>query len=100
MAPKAMKLMKATKAKGGTKGVAKGGTMKPMKAVGGKGGAKGKDKDKDMGIKVKDMGKNNNEALCNKSNGKGREDKGRRKSICVNTLSDQKHHGNSMQLIN
>ena len=100
MAPKAMKLMKAMKAKGGTKGGAQGGTMKPMKAVGGKGGAKGKDKDKDMGIKVKDMGKNNNEALCNKSNGKGREDNGRRKSICVNTLSDQKHPGNSMQLIN
>ena len=91
MAPKAMKLMKATKAKGGTKGVAKGGTMKPMKAVGGKGGAKSKDKDKDMGIKVKDMGKKNNEALCSKGNGKGKEeDKGRRKSICVNTLSGQK----------
>jgi hypothetical protein len=53
MAPKAMKLMKAMKAKGG----AKGGAMKPMKAVGGKGGAKGKDKD--TGIKVNDMGKNN-----------------------------------------
>jgi hypothetical protein len=55
MAPKAMKLMKAMKAKGG----AKGGAVKPMKAGGGKGGAKGKDKDKDTGIKVNDMGKNN-----------------------------------------
>ena len=55
MAPKAMKLMKAMKAKGG----AKGGAMKPMKAVGGKGGAKGKDRDKDTGIEVNDMGKNN-----------------------------------------
>ena len=55
MAPKAMNVMKAMKAKGG----AKGGAMKPMKAVGGKGGAKGKDRDKDTGIKVNDMGKNN-----------------------------------------
>jgi hypothetical protein len=75
MAPKAMKLMKAMKAKGGAKG-------------GAKGCAKGKDKDKHTGIKVSDMDKNSG-ALRGKGSGKGK-DKGQPKGIFVNTPSGQK----------
>ena len=82
MAPKAMKLMKAMKAKRGPKGGAKDGAKN-----GAQGGAKGQDKDKDTGIIVNDMDKNSG-PLRGKGNGKGK-DKGQRKEIFVHTLCGQ-----------
>ena len=109
MAPKAMSVMKAMKAKGGgAKGGAMcGGAKGKGGAAKGKGGAKAKDKGKDTETKVKEMGKNN-EILRDKGNGKGK-DEGERKmwshrtsktmtalspkkmlGFYVNTLSGQK----------